>query len=442
MKLRNKKTTMSPCSTSDDDTSYEDIPPKKSKKTYKVLDTYRIIRDTYTKAESSYYNELSESDKEYVLKNEAKIRGDKNLVGIPIRFKIIYSKMNNSTKALLLNKIDKFNKMTPEQSEYHKLKNWIDNISMIPFDVYCDIPVSKSDPVDRILDFMNRTKTILDNTVYGHIEAKLNIQRIIAQWISNPSSHGYCIGIHGPPGIGKTCLIKHGLSKALGLPFGFVALGGASDGSYLDGHNYTYEGSSYGKIVEVLMKSKCMNPIIFFDELDKISTSYKGDEVIGILTHLTDISQNDNFTDRYFSEVSLNLSRSLMIFSYNNASVINPILKDRMITIEVKGYKNKEKLTIARDYLIPSILETFKIDKDNIVISDEMIEKIISMVSAEEGVRNLKRGIETVISWINMYTYTREVDISYPFIVKSDFVEKHIIMKNEKDTAMINRMYL
>lgn len=448
--LRNKKIpppslSSSSSSSCTDDESYKEPEPKKQKHTQKEkheIQLYFEILKSYTKAEATYYNTLTPSEGAFLLSTEARLRNTDDVHVQPIRFKIMKADINDSTKIMLLNKIDKFNKMSCENGEYHKLKNWIDNVSMIPFNKYHNIPVSKTDPLEKILEFMSKTRKILDDTVYGHSEAKQNIQRIIAQWISNPSSHGYCIGIHGPPGIGKTCLIKHGLSKALGLPFGFVALGGASDGSYLEGHNYTYEGSTYGKIVEILIKAKCMNPIIFFDELDKVSFTHKGDEITGILTHLTDISQNDNFTDRYFSEISLNLSRSLIVFSYNDASVINPILRDRMITIEVKGYNSTEKLTIAKDYLIPSVLETFKIEKDNIIMSDDIIKKIINIVAKEEGVRNLKRGIESVISWINMYSYTKEVNITYPFIITSDFVEKHITKKHDKDTEKLNRMYL
>lgn len=416
------------------------VPPSKKQK---LPSQYAEILKNYTPVEGKYFNSLSPSEAADILCIEEKLKNSLNSINeVPIRFQIVNADIDEATKILLLNKIDRFNKMTSDYSEYYKFKNWIDSASMIPFNKYKDMPVSKDDPREKILDFMSNTKKILDNTVYGHIEAKQNIQRIIAQWISNPTSHGYCIGIHGPPGIGKTCLIKDGLSKALGLPFGFVALGGVSDGAYLTGYNYTYEGSTYGKIAEIVMKSRCMNPIIFFDELDKICLSHKGDEINGILTHLTDVSQNDSFTDRYFSEISLNLSRSLIVFSYNNASTINPILKDRMITIEVKGYNRKEKLTIARDYLLPSILETFKIKKEDIILTDAIIEKIIGIVEKEEGVRNLKRGIESVISWINMYTYTREVNITYPYVVSSEFVEKHTLRTTNKDTAILNRMYL
>ena len=239
-------------------------------------------------------------------------------------------------------------------------------------------------------------------------------------------------------------MIKDGVSKALGIPFGFVALGGASDGSFLEGHSYTYEGSTFGKIAEILIKTQCNNPIFFFDELDKVSSTTRGEEVIGVLTHLTDITQNDQFNDKYFGEINLNLSRSLFVFSYNDSTLINPVLKDRMITINVSGYSASEKVIIARDYLLPSIYKTFDVSTNDIVISENIIKQIIDIVPKEEGVRNLKRGLESVVSWINMYRYTKEQVIEYPYVVTDKFVSKHVTNKDgsTKDTEMINRMYL
>ena len=137
---------------------------------------------------------------------------------------------------------------------------------------------------------------------------------------------GYCLGFEGPPGTGKTSLAKKGISQCLvdngnTRPFAFIALGGSSNGSTLEGHNYTYVGSTYGKIVEILIETQCMNPIIYIDELDKISKTENGKELIGILTHMTDPSQNEQFSDKYFSGINIDLSKVLFIFSYNDCLV-------------------------------------------------------------------------------------------------------------------------
>jgi ATP-dependent Lon protease len=210
----------------------------------------------------------------------------------------------------------------------------------IPFNKYNELDVSIDDGVEKCHEFMKKAQQTLNEAVYGLNDAKLQIIQMLGQFITNPKAVGTSIAIHGPPGTGKTSLVKEGISKILNRPFSFIALGGATDSSVLEGHSYTYEGSIWGKIVQILVDSKCMNPIIYFDELDKVSDTPKGEEIIGILTHLTDTTQNSQFHDKYFSELDLDLSKCLFIFSYNDESKINPILKDRMYRIETKGYTN------------------------------------------------------------------------------------------------------
>ena len=149
------------------------------------------------------------------------------------------------------------------------------------------------------MKFMEGSKKILDEAVYGLNDAKMQIMQMIGQWITNPDAIGTAIAIKGPPGTGKTTLVKEGISKILNRDFAFIALGGATDSSSLEGHGYTYEGSTWGKIVDILIQTKCMNPVIYFDELDKISDTPKGEEIVGILTHLTDVTQNNQFHDKY-----------------------------------------------------------------------------------------------------------------------------------------------
>ena len=210
--------------------------------------------------------------------------------------------------------------------------------------------------------------------------------QMIGQWISNPKSVGTAIAIQGPMGTGKTTLVKEGISKILNRPFAFLPLGGATDSSYLEGHSYTYEGSVWGKIVDILINSKSMNPVFYFDELDKVSDTPKGEEIIGILTHLTDTTQNSQFHDKYFSNIDFNLSKALFIFSYNDEAKVNSILKDRMYRIKTKGYGTKEKTTIANKYLIPAIVKNVNFNPEDIIVPDETIEYIINTYTEKEKV--------------------------------------------------------
>ena len=261
--------------------------------------------------------------------------------------------------------------------------------------------------VETMGKYIENVRSTLDSAVHGHTSAKRQIERIIGQWITGESS-GYCFGFEGPPGVGKTSLAKYGLAKCLtnengeSRPFAFIAMGGSSNGSTLEGHNYTYVGSTWGKIVDVLMDKKCMNPIIFIDELDKISNTEHGREIIGILTHLIDSTQNDCFQDKYFSGIDLDLSKALFIFSYNNPEAVDRILLDRIHRIKFKHMTLDEKLTICSDYLLPEMYKKMGLNKNVIDFSKENIKYIIQRYTCEPGVRKLKELLFEIVGEINI----------------------------------------
>jgi ATP-dependent Lon protease len=333
-------------------------------------------------------------------------------------------------------------------SEYFKIKSWVDSFLKIPFNKYNNLPICFADGIDKCHDFMENAKNILDSVTYGLEDAKMQIMQMIGLWLVNPNAIGCAIAIKGPPGTGKTTLIKEGISKILCRPFALIALGGCGDAGFLDGFDYTYEGSKNGKIIDILISCGCMNPVILFDELDKLSDSFKGQEITGVLTHLTDSTQNSKFTDKYFSELTIDMSKALFIFSYNDESLVNPVLKDRMYKIETKGYKAKEKLIIAKDYLLPKIREEIKFDSTSIVFSDELIEYIINeFTEKEDGVRNLKRCLEVIHKKLNLYRLMKpdinlfansdglklKKKISFPCILTKQIIDELINKESSKD---------
>ena len=246
----------------------------------------------------------------------------------------------------------------------------------------------------------------LDDSIYGHLHAKTQIMKIVAQWI-NGEQNGYCFGFEGSPGIGKTSLAKHGLANCLqddtgvSRPFSFIALGGSCNGSTLEGHNYTYVNSTWGKIADILMESKCMNPIIYIDELDKVSKTEQGREIIGILTHLIDTTQNDEYQDRYFSGIPLDLSKALFIFSYNDPEQIDRILLDRIHRIKFDNLSWTDKLVIVQKYILPELNRKMGFDQ-TVELSDEVIKHIINHYTMEPGVRKLKEILFDLYGEINI----------------------------------------
>jgi ATP-dependent Lon protease len=352
-------------------------------------------------------------DKEYEIYNYNKLE-------TPLRYKILLSCLPISTKSLIIQKIDMYESLDTDSSEYNKLTKWIWGLSQIPFDKYIIMPISKNNEESAIQEYLFKSYQILKDTIYGQYEAKNKIMQILAQWISNPNSTGQVIALEGSPGVGKTSLVRNGVSKVLNRPFCFYALGGATDVTNLEGHSYTYEGAIWGRIVEMLMESKVMNPVIFFDELDKISETPKGDEISGLLTHLTDYSQNNVYQDKYFSGINLDFSKTIFFFSYNNANLINPILKDRLTVVKFNGYTINEKINITKDYILPKILENIGFNKNDIHINDNVIEYIIlKFCQKEDGVREIKRYIEELLLKINLLKLMKSnknnelLDISY-----------------------------
>ena len=180
----------------------------------------------------------------------------------PYRLSIIESDIPVQYKSSALRKLNSLSYMDPGSGEYYKLKLWVDTFMRIPFSKYNNLPLTIDSGKEKCNQFMENAKNILDKAVYGMEDAKMQILQVLGQLISNPSSVGTAIALKGPPGTGKTTLIKEGVSKILERPFAFLALGGATDSSFLEGHSYTYEGSVWGKVVDILITSKCMNPII------------------------------------------------------------------------------------------------------------------------------------------------------------------------------------
>jgi ATP-dependent Lon protease len=370
----------------------------------------------------------------------------------PYKLTLLESDIPRDMKAVALRKVGMLQYMEPGCGEYCKLKNWVDAFMQIPFNKNKNLPITMSDGVDKCHEFMTNAKISLDKAVYGLTDAKMQIMQMVGQWIANPAAIGTAVAIHGPPGTGKTSLVKEGISKILGRDFAFIALGGATDSSFLEGHSYTYEGSMWGKIVDILIRCKSSNPVIYFDELDKISETSKGEEIAGILTHLTDTSQNSQFHDKYFSEVAFDLSKCLFIFSYNDESRVNPVLLDRMYKIRTTGYSTKDKTFIAQHHLIPRIRAEVAFAEGDIVIPDAVVEHIVEHhTNKEAGVRNLKRCLETIYTKLNLHRLMRpgtqlfdekekSFEVSFPYTVNTDVVDR-LVKKNDADRPNLN-MYL
>lgn len=408
----------------------------------------KLIRDKNTMNDFTFFGNMETAEQIKVIKEVREINKIMR-VEKPYRMTLLESNIPPVFKAAAMKKINSLRYMEPGSGEFYKIKNWVDTFMRIPFNKFETLPITIDNGVDACHEFMEGAQKTLDSAVYGLNDAKMQIMQMLGQLVTNPSAIGTAIAIHGPPGTGKTSLVKEGISKILNRPFSFIALGGATDSSYLEGHSYTYEGSVWGKIVQILIDSKCMNPVIYFDELDKISDTPKGEEIAGILTHLTDTSQNSQFHDKYFSDIDFDLSKCLFIFSYNDESKVNPILKDRMYRIETKGYDKKQKTVIANDYLLPKIREQVRFSAEEIIIPEESVHHIIDThCNKEDGVRNLKRCFEIIHTKLNLYRLMKPgqnlfegemaLKVEFPFTVTKDIVDTLIKKDNHVNVSMLS----
>jgi ATP-dependent Lon protease len=423
----------------------------KKRKFKNTLKFRTLLQQKNVMNDLNYFQEkMSLEEQETVLKQMAEIKA---LIDIekPYRLALLEANIPPRFKACAYNKLSTLKNMEPGCSEYNKIKHWVDDFMRIPFNKLNHLPVTIDDGIDKCHAFMEQAKNTLDKAVYGLDDVKLQVMQMVGQWITNPDAIGNAVAIEGPPGTGKTTLVKEGISKILNREFVFIPLGGATDSSCLEGHSYTYEGSNCGLIVKQLIQCQSMNPIIYFDELDKISDTPKGDEIVGILTHLTDTSQNSSFHDKYFAEFDFDLSRCVFFFSYNDRSKVNKILLDRMHCIMTKGYELNQKTIISTDYLLPVIREQVRFKLGDIMLPEVTLHHIINThTHKEDGVRNLKRCLEIIHTKLNLYRLMRpdtnlfEKDmafkVEFPITITPQLVDK--LIKKQSETGAWQNMYI
>ena len=396
--------------------------------------------------ESDVYKNLSIEEKERVKSIETQIK-EINDKSIPEKVKILLSDIPLETKAIIIKKLELLQTLENSGSEYKKLREWLDNVLKIPFGKYCKFNLSKQNNYTEIGNKLYDIKSSLDKAIYGQEQVKEALVELVAKWVSNPPSKGHALAIVGPPGCGKTTLFREGLAKALDRPFASFSLSGMSDESYLSGFAHTYEGSDYGRICRMLTETGCMNPIIFMDELDKIDTTRHGSSVVNKIMEIIDFSQNHEYEDMYFGNIKIDLSRVLFVFSLNHIDMIDPILKDRLEVIKVKGFEAKEKVKILKDYIIPKELKEIGLNEKDIIFPDNIISFIVRKIRTEEGVREAKRAIQIIIRKINLLQYVNNIkkdkkfsyyskNITLPITITEKLVNKLLI--EEEPPAFLN----
>jgi ATP-dependent Lon protease len=426
-------------------------PKTRSQTRAEKKDTYNIPNGL-TKKEMIYFKSQPETKrKELCMLMERMSSLSLTEGDVPHKFKVLELPISDYVKSTVIKKISAVEEMGPESGESYKLRTWIDAFLRIPFGKIVPLPVRIDDGRAKCTEFMMEARKIMDDSIYGMVPAKTQILQILAQLLVNPNSVGNVIALQGPMGVGKTSLARSAIAKVMKRPFEFFSLGGASDIANFVGHSYTYEGSMWGRIADSIMHAGAMNPVLYFDELDKVSGTPHGEEVINMMIHLTDRSQNSQFHDRYFSGVDFDLSQCLFVFSFNDIEKVHPILRDRMSVIHCGGYNETDKKAILKDYIWPQLLDRLKFKMEEVSLTDEAIKHLISEFSGDEkGVRTLIRTVESMMTRLNMLRIIDDesmkqnsfyVEYTTPFVITETVLKKLLSDLNKKDPEHWRAMY-
>jgi len=295
---------------------------------------------------------------------------------------IMELKIDEKSREKLLKEADKLTKLPPSSQEAFVIKNYLDTVLDLPWGKYTKAKLS-----------MDKAEAVLEKDHYGLKKVKERILEFLAVHMLNPEIKGQIICLAGPPGIGKTSIAKS-IAKAMGRKYARVSLGGVRDEADIRGHRKTYVGAMPGRVITALTQAGSANPLILFDEIDKLCSDIKGDPSSAMLEVL-DAEQNYAFRD-HFIEVPFDLSKAVFITTANNVSAIPAPLLDRMEVIELPSYTAEEKFHIAKEHLVPKQLKEHGLKASQLRITDDAINELIQYYTKEAGVRSLERSIASL----------------------------------------------
>jgi len=341
------------------------------------------------KIQGQVRDSIEKSQREYYLQEELKAiqaelgQEDRKSEEIKeLKDKIHKAKMPHTVEQEALRELDRLAKIHQGSPDYGVIRTYLDWI--------CELPWSTK--TEDILD-ISRARKVLNHDHFGLEKIKRRILEFLAVRKLNPTGKSPILCFVGPPGVGKTSLGKS-IAKAMGRKFVRVSLGGIRDEADIRGHRRTYIGALPGRILQELRKCGSKNPVFMLDELDKIGQDFRGDPASALLEVL-DPEQNNSFTDHYLDQ-PFDLSGVMFIGTANYMEPVPPALYDRMEIIELSGYTKREKLNIAKKYLVPRQLKEHGLRKNQLVIPDKTLEIIIDSYTREAGVRSFERTIAAV----------------------------------------------
>ena len=333
----------------------------------------------FSTRERSYLRSLRKRQRGEITKIFERSKRSRSWENVPFRMQVLQSTLSEEVKLGI------FEDFKAEQNE--KYMSWVRKAIRLPLGIMHKPKTSSS-----IQSTIRRASELLDETTTGHDTMKREVLKILCQ--SAQCGTTYALGLEGPPGCGKTHFVKNSLAPALQLPYISIPLGGVSDASFLMGCTYSYEGSKEGRLAAALIEAKCCNPIIHFDEVDKIPKTERGAEIESVLMHLIDPSE-PTLRDKYFHGIDIDFSKCTFVFGYNNPEKISPILLDRIKRISMGPPTMEQREMIVERHILPRVSKRFNVDAK---LSKESVESINARIGSGEGMRNVEKYVEHVIS--------------------------------------------
>jgi len=329
-----------------------------------------------------------------------------------LKFKLLTLDTTLENKKVITKRFKYMETLQPTTNEYQKNINWLRHALNFPYSTMIQTPVTLDSTNEDISNYISNVYEKLDSYIYGMSNVKEELLSFVCKRISNPTANNNILALHGSNGVGKTRL-AHGLAYSLDLPIKTINLGCVTEVSYFTGHGFTYVDSEPGRIVQILNEVRCKNCIIYFDELDKVNVTSKGQSIFSFLTHLIDPSQNEKFQDVYLSGLELDLSKVFFVFSFNDINLIDKTVKDRLKIIKIKDHSMGDQFEIAKKFIVTDISKNlnFKFQIDDATLND-----IIKRNQKNGGLRNVYRIIENIYSKLNlarMLTSDKKTILSY-----------------------------
>jgi ATP-dependent Lon protease len=319
--------------------------------------------------------------------------------------------------------------LTASDDELPKVRNWLNWALTLPHDTIKEINFNRQ----QLTNFLQKVASRMDEELYGMHKVKEQILIFLNSRIINPKMQKCSLGLLGPPGCGKTSIVRL-LAEILDFPLQQISLGGIQSPEFLKGHQSVYIGSGPGEIARCMCRMGAKNGIIFFDEYDKVSDNK---EVCASLLHITDASQNNKFQDNYLSTITIDLSHLWFVYSMNHRPT-DDALADRIFYVEMNGYDQNDKFLIVKEYLLRRAHSNMGWRPNSVRVEDEAIYYLVEKVSpsSQLGIRSLDHAVSTICNKLNFIyhqqgnfktSFALEGKLTFPFVLKKDKIDMFLI---------------